>query len=99
MGCKVVIADSAIDDLRGIVAFIAQDDPTIAARVGNRLIDFALALGDFPERCPFFDEARGIRKTVLSPYLIFFTVDRTWPESVNVIHFWHGARQYPDFGT
>lgn len=97
MGYKVVIADSAIEDLREIVAYIARDDPRIAVRVGNKLIDFALSLGAFPERCPFFDEARGIRKTVTASYLIFFTVEHTWPGSVNIIHFWHGARQYPEF--
>ena len=97
MGFKVVIADSAIDDLREIVAYIARDDPQVAVRVGNKLIDYALTLAAFPERCPFFDEARGIRKAVAAPYLIFFTVGHAPPASVNVIHFWHGARRYPQF--
>jgi plasmid stabilization system protein ParE len=87
---KVVIAQSAIEDLQEIVSYIAQDDPQVAIRVGNKLIDHALTLGAFHERCPLFDTAQGIRKTVAAPYLIIFTVE-------NIIHFWHGARQYPDF--
>lgn len=96
MGYKVVIADSAIENLREIVAFIAQDDPAVAVRVGNKLIDEALTLDQMPARCPIFDLARGVRKMVVAPYLIFFTVDDS-AAAVNVIHFWHGARQYPDF--
>ena len=75
MAYKVVIAQSAIEDLQEIVSYIAQDDPQVANRVGNKLIDHALTLGAFPERCPLFDTAQGIRKTVAAPYLIFFTVD------------------------
>lgn len=97
MEFKVVIAESAIADLREIVRYIAADDPVIASRVADRLLDEALTLGDFPERCPWFDKAAGIRKAVLAPYLIFFTVERSPQRVVNVIHFWHGAREHPDF--
>ena len=69
MAYKVVIAQSAIEDLQEIVSYIAQDDPQVAIRVGKKLIDHALTLEAFPERCPLFDTAQGIRKTVAAPYL------------------------------
>jgi plasmid stabilization system protein ParE len=35
MDFKVLIAESAIADLREIVEFVAQDDPPVAARLAN----------------------------------------------------------------
>jgi hypothetical protein len=42
--------------------------------------------------------ARGMRKAVVAPSLIFFTVEHASAATVDVIHFWYGARRYPEFG-
>ena len=96
MDFKVLIADSAITDLKEIVEFVAQDDADAAIRLGNKLIDRALALQNFPQRFPFHDERRGIRKMPLPPFLVFYICDEK-AHAVNVVHFWHGARQSPQF--
>jgi toxin ParE1/3/4 len=96
MGFKVLITDSALNDLREIVEFVAKDDPRAAERLGEKLIARALSLGNFPERHAYHDERRGIRKMVLSPYLIFYTSD-PGAEIVNILHFWHGARLGPEW--
>ncbi len=67
---KVLITDAALDDLKGIVSFIAEDDAYAAVRVGERLIDRALSLGTMPSRCPYLDSVRGIRKMTTSPFII-----------------------------
>ncbi len=96
MGCKVLITDSALNDLREIVGFVTQDDPRAAERLGEKLISQAMSLANLPERHAFHDARRGIRKMPLAPYLIFYTCDKT-VGVVNILHFWHGARRSPEF--
>ena len=98
MDFKVLIADTALADLRGIVEFIAQDDPQAAARLGEKLIARALSLATLPERHAYHDARRGIRKMPLPPYLVFYTCDKC-AGVVNILHFWHGARHWPEFSV
>jgi plasmid stabilization system protein ParE len=53
MDFKVLIADSAIADLKEIVEFVAEDDADAASRLGNKLVTRALGLQNFPQRFPF----------------------------------------------
>ncbi len=96
MDFKVLIAESAIADLKEIVEFVAHDDADAACRLGLKLIDQALALRTFPARFPFHDQKRKIRKMPLPPFIVFYTCDEV-RHDVNVLHFWHGARQPPQF--
>ena len=98
MEFKVLIAESAIADLKEIVEFVAQDDQDAAARVGEKLIAHAMRLTTMPARFPIHDSGRGIRKMSLSPFVIFYTADDR-EGVVNVLHFWHGARRPPRFST
>jgi addiction module RelE/StbE family toxin len=96
MGFKVLITDSALNDLQEIVEFVAQDDPRAAERLGEKLIVRALSLANLPERYALHDARRGIRKMPVVPYLIFYTCDKA-AGIVNILHFWHGARRWPEF--
>ena len=96
MDFKVLITDSALTDLREIVEFIAQDDPQAASRLGEKLISRALSLAMLPERHAYHDAQRAIRKMPLPPYLVFYTCDKS-ARVVNILHFWHGARRWPEF--
>jgi plasmid stabilization system protein ParE len=96
MDFKVLIAESAIADLKEIVGFVAQDDSEAAIRLGNKLVAHALSLATLPQRFGFHDQKRGIRKMPLPPFLIFYTCDET-RAVVNILHFWHGARRSPQF--
>ena len=42
MDFKVLIADSAIADLKQIVEFVAEDNPEAAIRLGEKLLGHAL---------------------------------------------------------
>lgn len=75
MDFKVLIAENAIADLKEIVEFVAQDDSDAATRLGNKLVACALSLRTMPQRFPFHDQQRGIRKMALPPFLIFYTCD------------------------
>ena len=96
MDYKVLITDAALDDLKGIVSFIAEDDASAGVRVGERLIDRALSLGKMPARCPDHDSLRGIRKMTAAPFIIYYNSDETIA-SVHILHFWHAARLSPKF--
>ena len=96
MGFKVLITDSATADLREIVEFVAQDDPDAAIRLGEKLIAHAMSLETMPERFPLHDKERGIRRMPVKPYLLFYTCDHT-VSVVNILHFWHGAKLWPEF--
>lgn len=98
MDFKVLIAESAIADLKEIVEFVARDDAGAASRLGHKLIDRALALRAFPTRFPFYDESRGIRKMPSPPFLVYYACDEV-SHVVNVLHLWHGARQPPPFSS
>jgi toxin ParE1/3/4 len=96
MDFKVLITESALNDLREIVEFVARDDPQAAESLGEKLIARALSLAKTPERHPLHDPQRGIRKMPVSPYLVFYTVDRA-AGLASILHFWHGARLWPEF--
>ena len=96
MDFKVLIADSALNDLREIVKFVAKDDAVAAERLGYKLLARALSLAAFPQRFAFHDPARGIRKMLVPPFLIYYTCDEP-AGAVNILHFWHSARQMPQF--
>jgi hypothetical protein len=59
-------------------------------------VDRALSLTTMPQRFPFHDRQCGIRKMPLPPFLIFYTCDLA-VGLLKVLHFWHGARQSPQF--
>ncbi len=96
MDFKVLITDSAIADLKEIVEFVAEDNPEAATRPGKKLLARALTLATLPERFPFHDRQRGIRKMPVSPFLIYYKSDEE-TSVVNILHFWHGARRQPEF--
>ena len=96
MDFKVLITENAIADLKEIVAFVAQDNPDAAICLGEKLLDRALGLAKLPDRFPFHDQTRRIRKMPLPPFLVYYTCDEA-QSVVNILHFWHGARLSPRF--
>jgi plasmid stabilization system protein ParE len=44
MGCAVIYSEAALGDLQQITAFIAVDNPEVAERFANRLVDLAESL-------------------------------------------------------
>jgi hypothetical protein len=61
---------SARDDLREIVAFIAQDNPQAAVTFRDRLIAEAETLVRFPNRGRLMRRRGNVRKLVCRSYLI-----------------------------
>ena len=91
MDCTVIYSEAAVADLRQITAFIAADNPKVAERFANRLVDLAESLRSTPERGRPVKNWPGVRVIVLAPYLIFYHFGKT-ANGVEVLRFWHGAR-------
>ena len=94
MGCKIIFAPEAIVDLAEAVRHIAKDDPETARRVGHALIERVTILENFPLLGAPFPNRPGIRKLVSRPYLIFYR-PRLEAQCVDILRYWHGAREDP----
>ena len=81
MAFKVLIADSALTDLKEIVEFVAHDDPVAAVRLGEKLVECALSLQTMPARFSFHDQQRGIRSPLLARRQTFAAVSWLRPHS------------------
>ncbi len=91
MDCAVIYSEAALTDLEQITAFIAADNAEIAERFANQLVDLAESLASLPERGRPVKKWPGVRVVVLAPYLIFYHFDRA-EHTVEILRFWHGAR-------
>ena len=91
MDCAVIYSEVALADLEQITAFIAADNPEVAQRFANRLVDLAESLRSIPERGRPVKNWPGVRLVVLSPYLIFYRFQKQ-ASAVEILRFWHGAR-------
>jgi toxin ParE1/3/4 len=91
MDCAVIYSEAALADLEQITAFIAADNPEVAERFANRLVDLAESLRSVPQRGRPVRKWPGVRVIVLAPYLIFYRFERP-ARQVEILRFWHGAR-------
>lgn len=93
---KVIWTDPAIEDLRQIRDYIAEDNPTAAIRFGLKLFESTSHLGRFPESCRVFRQTDDelVRELNVSGYRIFYQV---YDGAVEILHVRHGARVDPEF--
>jgi|SRR3954464_6588039 toxin ParE1/3/4 len=96
MDYKIVLSPQAIDDVETIVRKIAKDNPVAAERVGYALLDRVTILESFPFLGSPVPRKRGIRKLVSYPYAIYYRPQEK-QRVIDVLRYWHGARQQPDF--
>lgn len=97
MDFKVIWTEAAIEDLREICSYIAQDNPEAATAMGQRILAHVRILSAFPFIGPSYP--RGVngtlREIVFRSYRIFYDV-REGSQTVEILHIWHGARQEPN---
>lgn len=90
---KVVITDTAIEDLQAIGDYIAERHPARSESFIEELLQRCERLGDTPRAWPLVPryERYGIRRRVFGDYLIFYRIAE---DAVEVVHVLHGARDY-----
>lgn len=96
MAFSIIWSRQALEDLHGIVAFIARDNREIAAQFGYRLISKVDLLAEFPEMGRMVPEQKrsNIRELILRPYRIIYEV-RDQEQTVAITRVWHAARGEP----
>jgi plasmid stabilization system protein ParE len=74
MGRKVILSPRAIEDLEGIVRYIAQDSPDRACTFGEALVARTKLLADFPESGRIVPEYRdpAAREIMHGSYRIIY---------------------------
>ena len=94
----VVWSRSALDDLKGQLIRIAEDDPAAAQRVAQTLGSTAQALGGIPTGRP--GHVAGTYEKLVSrlPYIIAYALPRSEGEPVAILRVIHTARHWPSGG-
>ncbi len=86
-------AESALEDLKDLVCYIAADNPVAAERFGKAIIKRVEALSSFPRTGrvvpEFCDDL--LREVIWAPYRIVYEVDDSL-RCISVVRIWHGAR-------
>jgi toxin ParE1/3/4 len=97
MAFQIIWSQTAVEDLKGIVQYIASDDPDAAAKLADRIIQrFETA-----SKLPFSNRVvpkkaeDPIREAVLKPYRLIYQIDSN-RSVINILRIWHAARGIPE---
>jgi len=97
MAFKIIWSQTAVEDLKGIVQYIALDDPNAAANLAERIIQRI----ESASKLPFSNRAvpekaeESIREAILKPYRLIYQVDSD-RSVIHILRIWHAARGIPD---
>ena len=91
MDYRVILSRPALRDLGEIARYIAQDNPSAALQVGEKLVSLAESLSSLPRRGGQLRTRPGVRRLVQEPYLVTYRIDET-QRVVYVLRFWHAKR-------
>ncbi len=97
MAFKIIWSKEAREDLREIVTFIAQDNPTAAESFGYLLISKIDVLAQFPQigRVVPEEQNENIREIIFRSYRIVYQT-LVEKQIVAIARLWHGARGEPE---
>jgi toxin ParE1/3/4 len=94
MGYEVRLTAKARRDLNEIVAYIAQDNPLAAEKLGDELVAEADSLSSYPYRGGLVRRRQNTRRLVHGSYLILYRISES-DRQIEILRFWHGARGTP----
>ena len=94
MGYEVRLTAKARGDLNEIVAYIAQDNPLAAEKLGDELAAEADSLSSYPYRGGLVRHRRNTRRLVHGSYLIIYRISES-DRVIEILRFWHGGRGAP----
>ena len=100
MAYRVRFSHSARTDINHIVRYISSDNREQAFRFAKLLIEHAMSLAQFPERGRVVPEfaKESVRGIVVRTYRIVYRVDHQ-TQSIEIIRFWHPARDTPELSA
>lgn len=96
MEFKVIWTDPAIENLRQIRDYIAEDNPPAAISFGMELFQSTRKLSLFPKSCRVYQETDDgpVRELIYRDYRIFY---QEYEGAIEILHVRHGSREDPQF--
>ena len=97
MAFQIVWSQTAVEDLKGIVQYIALDDPDASAKLAGRIIQRIETASELPFSNRTVPEKgqESIREAILKPYRIIYHVDAE-RSAIYILRIWRAARGIPD---
>ena len=97
MAFKIVWSQTAVEDLKGIVQYIALDNPEAAAKLADRIIQHIEAASNLPfsNRAVPEKAEESVREAILKPYRLIYQVD-TDHNVIHILRIWHASRGIPE---
>jgi toxin ParE1/3/4 len=97
MAFEIIWSETASEDLKEIVLYIAQDDSSAAARLAERILSYIETASSFPfsNRAVPEKSDESIREAILKPYRIVYHADRQ-RNAIHILRIWHAARGAPE---
>ena len=94
---RVQWSDSALEDIKAQVVFIAQDNPVAARRVSQRLRETGNALALFATGHPGRVNGTYEKSVARLPYIIVYTLSNN-DTVVTILQVIHTSRDWPQEG-
>jgi toxin ParE1/3/4 len=97
MAFKIIWSPQAVDGLRELTSYIAQDKPDVAKRFGLLILESVKYLPDNPLQGSMVREFKDprYRQLVLKPYRVIYRV-YSRVKKIDILRVWHGARGTPE---
>ena len=97
MAFQIVWSETASEDLKEIVQYIALDDSSAGAQLAARILSRIETASDLPFSNRAVPEKGDelIRESILKPYRIIYQVD-SHKNVINILRIWHAARGLPE---
>ncbi len=92
MDFQIQITEAALADFEEILAYSWAKFPANAERFGSAVLDHVDILKSFQYVGSPVKGRPGVRQLVHTPIVIYYRV-REGPNVVEILHFWHGARE------
>jgi toxin ParE1/3/4 len=94
---RIFLSEAAYYDIDSMFSFISQDNKNAAERLRTRLYEAIKQLAEFPEKGAVLPEedapgaARGYRRIVENPYIIFY---RVLEDKIIIARVLHGRQNW-----
>jgi toxin ParE1/3/4 len=97
MAFQIIWSQTAVEDLKGIVQYIALDNPDAAANLANHIIQRieTASMLPFSNRAVSEKSEEIVREVILKPYRLIYQVD-TERSAIHILRIWHASRGIPD---
>ena len=86
---RVVLSPEALGDITSIIAFIAEDNPTAASALRDRLGAGLRQIEQFPQSAPENPDFPGVRELAVGSYVICYEIRA---DMVGVLRVFHAAQ-------